>query len=193
MKKTAAVIAVTAGLAAAVCSTAVWTQGPPPPGGPGGPGRHGGPGGPMMSCTAMAVMPPQSFMVDHMAQTLKLTKSQAAKVKRITAKSDRTMRSLMQKAANANQSLRKALLASKYDLRKVRDLAAEAERSEAAVVSAGIDEWTQIRAILTAGQAAKLQGMMSMPPRPGRGGPGPGQFGPPPGEGGFPSPPPPGR
>jgi Spy/CpxP family protein refolding chaperone len=173
--KTTTVIAVV--LAAVVCSIAAWTQGPPPPGGPGGAGRMGGP---MMACPEMVVMPPPAFMMDHIAQALELTKSQSARVKTITAKNERSMRSLMQKCSDASGALRKGLLASKYDPRRVRDLAAAAERAEAAVVSAGIDQWTQIRAILTAKQASKLQSVLSMPPHPGPRGPGPGQFGPPP-------------
>jgi Spy/CpxP family protein refolding chaperone len=172
MKKT---MMITLALGAAICATAVWSQSRPGP---------GGLGGFMMSCPAMAVMPPQGMMLDRLSGTLQLTKSQSAKLKQVTAKNDKTLRPLTQKAAEASKALRSAVLASKYDARKVKDLASKAQKAEAAVVNASIDEWTQIRAILKPDQAARLQKAIS------RGPSGPGPLGPPPG---APPPPPPGQ
>ena len=156
MKKTL-VMAVTLTL---VCAAA-WSQGPPGPGGPRG-------GRPMLS-PAMAVMPPQPGMVGHLAETLGLTEDQTAKIEKITAENGDTVRSLSEKSADASKALHDALLAADFDAQKVKDLAAAAQKAEAAVVSASIDEWIQIRAILTTDQARGLLETMSMR------GPGPGQ------------------
>jgi len=140
-------------------------------------------GGPM-ACPAMAVMPPQSFMLDRLAETLQLSAAQLTKLKEIAAKSDQTVRTLSQKAAEASKAVRTSLFASDFDAQKVKDLAATAQTAEAAIISASIDEWAQIRANLSADQAAKLQELMSM-----RGpGAGPGPGGPPPPGGEPPSP-----
>ncbi|MCX6376403.1 MAG: periplasmic heavy metal sensor [Armatimonadetes bacterium] len=175
MKKTMLIVTV---LAAVIGATAVWSQGRPGPGGP--PGMDG----PMMSCPAMAVAPPRADMFDRLAGTLKLSKTQTAKLKQVAAKNDKTLSPLRQKAAEYSRALRDAVLASKYDARKTKDLAAKAEKAESNVVAASIGAWTQIRAILTADQVAKLRTAMSH-------GPGPGPFGPPPGAAGFGPPPPP--
>jgi len=185
MKKTVVIAVV---LAALACATVAWSQGPP---GPGGMGR------PMMSSPAMAVMPPHAGMVNRMTEALQLTEDQTSKLETITAKNDENVRTLSQKSEDASKALHDALLAANFDAQKVKDLAATAEKAEAALIGASIDEWTQIRAILTTDQAKGLQDVMSVR------GPGPGQrpFGPPPGgpgtvpmgvpQGGAPPPPPP--
>lgn len=181
MKK---VLLVAVVLAAVISATPVWSQGGPGPGGPGGPRGMGGFG---MSCPAMAVMPPQVGMLDRMADALQLTEDQMTKLRTAMTKSDEAMRPLSRSAADSSRALRDALMAPEFNAQKVKDLAATAEKAEAALVSARIDEWAQIRSILTADQAKQLQGMMTMQrPGPGQrpGGP------PPPGAGG---PPPPGQ
>lgn len=61
----------------------------------------------------------------------------------------------------------------------MRDLASAAQKAEAAVISASIDEWIKIRQILTAEQTLALQRPMGSPPGGGpRGGPGRGHGGP---------------
>jgi Spy/CpxP family protein refolding chaperone len=117
----------------------------------------------MMFCPAMAAMPPQAGMIDRMAETLQLTHDQSAKLKKVSAKSDQTLRPLTQKSAEASKALRAALLASDYNTKKVKDLAAKAEKAEAEVVTASIGTWTQIRAILTKSQIAKMQKTMNIP------------------------------
>ncbi len=186
--KTAVLIAVA--LAALLCTAPVWSQGPPAPGGFGG--MRGAMGG-GMACPAIATMPPTARMIDRVADTLQLTQDQATKLKAAMTKCEETTLSLSQKAADATKALRDALLAPTYDAQKVKDLAAAAEKAEAALVSARIDEWTQIRSILTADQVKKLQEAMAVPrggQRPvGRQRPG----APPPGPDEAPPPPPPGE
>ena len=168
-------------------SAAAWSQGgwgprgqgPGGPGGPGGRGRLGGPGM-MMTCPAMVIMIPPGFMLDNYAQMFNLSAGQKTKMKSIITKHEKSMITLRKNASAANQALRKALLAPKYDAGKVKSLAAAAEKAEAAIVSANINTWSQIWGVLTAEQIKKMNALMPMP-RPGQGG---GQFGPPPG-GGF--------
>jgi len=163
-------------VAMVLCAVAAWSQG-------GAGGRTGatGPGGArtgrgMMTCPAMALMPPQAGVFERAAATLQLTDGQDGQKAKLTAvltTSDETMRPLVQKATEAAQALRTAVLAPKYDAAKVKELATAAGTAEPAIVAARIDTWTQIRGILTADQVAKLQEAMTMR-RTAPGGPGPG-------------------
>jgi Spy/CpxP family protein refolding chaperone len=132
----------------------------------------------------MAVMPPQAGMIDHLSDALSLTDDQATKLNKIITNGDETIRTLTQKSADASKSLRTAVMASKFDVQKVKDLAAAAQKAEAAVISASIDEWVQIRNVLTTDQVEKLQEMMTVQ-RPGKGR---GPDGTPPSADGFPPP-----
>ncbi|MEN6520684.1 MAG: periplasmic heavy metal sensor [Armatimonadota bacterium] len=167
MKK---IVLVAAVLAIVISAVAVWSQS----------GRRGGPGGMMASmaaCPQSAVITPQAGMIDHMSKTLKLTKTQTAKLKKIAADGDKTLRPLRSSAAKSSNALRSAMLASKYNSKNVKIIAAKAEKAEAKIVTASIDTWTRMRLVLTASQSAKLQKAMKMdqPPQ------GQGPAGPPPG------------
>ncbi len=159
-------ILIAAILAALACAASVWSQGARP-GGPGGPGA------PAMSCAATAVMPPHVQMIDHMVPALHLSKDQTAKLKKIVSTNGKKMRSLEQSAANASRALHASLLSSKYSAKNTKALAAKAEKAEAALIAASIDEWTQIHSVLTAKQSAALQRAMPAE-RPGPAGPPPG-------------------
>ena len=177
MKRT---VVITLTLAVLICASAAWCQGPP---GPGGPGGFRGGRGPGMPCAMTAVMPPVGIL-QHGAEALGLTADQIKQLKDLAQNGDATMPPLMKAVGESCKAFRDALVASEFDTEAVAKLAATAESNEAAVVTARIAEWAQIRTILTADQITKLQEMMSLPP-PGPGGPG----GPPPG--GAPPPPPP--
>lgn len=167
---------------------------PPPPGlaRPGGPGMMGGG---MMSCPAMAVAPPPAGLVAR-AEALQLSDDQKTKLKDILAKSEETLIPLRQKAAEASRALRQAVFAPEFDAQKVKQLATDAEKAEAAIVSAEIETWAQIRGVLAADQLTKLQELTGLRMGPGlggggrRGGPG-GQPAPPPPPAEAPPPPPP--
>lgn len=163
MKRTVLIAVI---VAAVTCATPVWTQG-------GRPDRPSGPGDPVMSSAAVVAMPPRARAISHMASALRLSKDQTAKLTKITSANEKKIRSLEQAAANASKALRASLLGSKYNAKNSRALAAKAEKAEAALISADIDEWTQIHSILTAKQAAQLQKVM-MSQRQGLAGPPPG-------------------
>jgi Spy/CpxP family protein refolding chaperone len=128
----------------------------------------------------MAVMPPHYMMFENMAETLELTDEQLTQIKDAADKNDAIVQPLMQKAGDACKALREAVMASEYDAAKVQELATAAQKAEAAVTSANINAWTQLRSILSVDQVAKLKEIMSTQ-RPGPGGPGgPGPMGPPP-------------
>jgi Spy/CpxP family protein refolding chaperone len=154
-----------------------------------------GPAGGMMGfgmgmCAAMAIAPPPVAALDQTAD-LQLTEEQMARLKSILTESEKQLMSLRQKAADASQALRQAILAEKYDADKVKRLAAEAQKAESAVLESEIQTWAQIRQVLTAEQVNKLQGMFGRWGGPRPGGP-PGAVGPQPGQpGGFAAPPPP--
>ena len=136
----------------------------------------------MMSCPAMVLMAPSAKAIESSADTLGLTDEELTSLKATVSKADETLTSLTQKASSATKALREALMATEYDAQKVKDLAAAAEKAEAAVISARIDEWTQLRAILTADQITKLQSSGMQRPNQGSRPSGPPPSG---GEGGF--------
>jgi Spy/CpxP family protein refolding chaperone len=105
-------------------------------------------------------------MFDGANKAVNLTSGQKARIGQITAKYDAAQRTLTEKAAGASKAFRAALMAEKYDVKNVKRLAAAAEKAESAVVSARIDEWTQLRSVLKARQISECDKMM------GRGGPG---------------------
>ncbi len=144
--------------------------------GPVGPG-----GGGMVTCAMMASAPPPAVVWDALASMLGLTDEQVSKLKEISSKSEESISGLRKNAANAAEALRTALFASSYDAQKVAELSAAAQKAEAAVISANVNQWTQIRAILTTDQASSLKNAMAT-------GMGRGQVGHPPVEGNVPSP-----
>jgi Spy/CpxP family protein refolding chaperone len=107
-------------------------------------------------------------VINRLNESAPLTDDQMSKIKYAISKNRDTLRPLQQKSVEASRALRAAVLSSAYDPANVKTLAAAAEKAEADVVSASIDAWTNIRSILTADQAAKLQELMERP-QPGRG------------------------
>ncbi|MEN6372925.1 MAG: periplasmic heavy metal sensor [Armatimonadota bacterium] len=151
--KNTILVAVT--LAICVCAAPVLSQGPGRPGGQSGMGRFG------MSCPVMAVMPPQSASIDRLSESLQLTEDQTSKLKSVLTKNEETVNALSKKSAEAAKALRTAVMADDFSAENVKLLADKAEKAEAAVVSAIIDEWVQIRAILTTDQVKTMQETMS--------------------------------
>jgi len=159
-------VSVVLAVAVAMCATAAWAQGGERPsrsasGGPGGMGMQ-------MSCPAMAVAVPRVEMLAREAKDLSLTSDQLTKLQEAMKKADETIKPLSEKSAERSKAVREALMASTYDARNVAALAELAVKAEAAIVTARLDEWTQIRSILTADQVTKLKEKMSAQ-RPGGG------------------------
>jgi len=185
MKRVVATVAV---LALVLCAAvAVWGAPPTPPPdqqppvapgpGPGGPGPMGpGPGAPPTQprpgavCPAMALMPPTPLFA-HLASVLQITDEQKEKLNTARNKFDEAQRPLRDKCLEATKALRDAMLADEHDAKKTQDLAAAAEKAEAALLAAEIDTWGQIRSILTSAQLAKLRELLSGPIRQPPGGP----------------------
>jgi uncharacterized membrane protein len=156
-------------------------------------GGYGGPGMmrgmPPASCPAAVLLVPRINLIDPLIQMAELTDTQIKQFKDLLTKWEETSRPLQQKAGDATKALRMALVADAYDAKKVKDLAKASQNAEDAIITASIDQWMQIRSILTPEQTRKLAQLMN--PFPGRmqrpGGP---PLGPPPGpEGGMPPPP----
>ena len=179
---------VVAALATLVCASTVMSQG----GGRQSGGRQGGPGGSggsgAMSCPAMAVAPPQAAMLERFSESLELTDEQTTQLTEVMTKGDKTARTLQEKAVKATKALKTALLAADFDVVKVKELSTAAQKAEADLITASIDEWVKIRAILSDTQLTALQKAMTPPARGTRGQGGPrGEGGPPPeAEGGPP-------
>lgn len=167
-------ILIAVALAAVVCASPVYSQGRPGAGGP------RGTGGLSASCPVMAITPPQASALDRLADAFQLTEDQSSKLKSVLTKSDETVSALSKKSAEATKELKTAVMAADFDAVNVKALADKAEKAEAAVVNAIIDEWIQIRSILTADQVKTLQETMSK-----QQGSGQRPAGPPPGADGF--------
>ena len=167
MKKTVKItVLIAVVLTTALLAMTAWSQGEQQPGrggqsgnrgqggqgGPGGIGRQGG----ANSCPAMAIGLPAPAMIGRMIEQLGLTEDKIAKLKEIGTKSETTMPALIKASADATKALRTAITAAIYDEKKVTELAITAEKAEAALITARIEDWTKIRAIVTAEQAQKL-------------------------------------
>lgn len=140
--KTSILIAV---VLAVVCLTPGWCQ-----------GGHG-PGGPGMPSAVSAIMPPHADMIDGLSNSLSLTTDQASSLKTILTEADTTIKPLVQASGDAAKALRDAIFATTYDADTVTAAVETSEAADAAVVSACVDAWVKIRAILTSDQIALLQ------------------------------------
>gem|GEM_PF-2908975 len=149
MKKSVIILLV---LALALCATVALAQGGP--GGPGGQNRRGGNNAASLS---MAVAPPPAAMIDSIADNLQLTSDQKTKLSAILTKADETLRPLRQKSGQTAIALRDAVLDSNYDAQKVAQLLADAQKADAAVITAEMQTWDQIRPVLSADQLNKLK------------------------------------
>jgi Spy/CpxP family protein refolding chaperone len=121
----------------------------------------------------MALMMPPPQMFARMGDMLQLTEDQKTKLNTIFQKADTVRGPLAEKARNASEGLRAAALADQCDTGKLQEMAAQAERAEADLVKAEIDNWAQVRTVLTVDQVKKLREMMTPAPgmRPGAGPP----------------------
>lgn len=155
-------------LALMVCASMALAQGGPPPGAPGpGPGGPGGPGGnnawrsgqTMMfsSSPSAALNPPSVQFVTRGATALSLTQEQTTKLTDILTKSDATLAPLRKKLTDTSTALRNAVIATTYDAAKVKQLMADAQAAETALLNAELQTWLDVRAVLTADQLGKLQ------------------------------------
>lgn len=154
MKKT---VIIAATLASFVCAMAVWSQSRPANMRPGGMREH------TFSCPAVVIMPPHADMVSRIAKPLKLTNYQVSKLKKITINSDKKIEALKKSSFIASKALKAAVFTSKYNVKSVKKLAANAQSAEGKIISAEISEWTLIRSILTSNQAKQLQQMVNIP------------------------------
>lgn len=146
-------------LALVICATAVFAQTtdntqPRRFGGNTGAGFGGFNASPTAVCA-----PPSAMMFDRMGSTLNLTEDQKTKLTAALAKSEETLTPLRQKAAQAAQALRAAVVSATYDEAKVAQLVTDAQKADTAVLTAELQTWTQIRSILTAEQMKSLQTM----------------------------------
>ena len=162
-------------------------QGP----GPGGPGQlmnpGQGPGGmPQVPPNAMFMPEPlcPGVALAHtmmpllvMDPALRMSREQINKLQMVLATNEQTLAPLREKAGKAMDELRNAMLADDYDAKKVQELAAASEKAATALDNAELDQWKQIRAILTIEQVKYLResgNRMPMFGMPGMVGPGPG-------------------
>ena len=147
-------------LALAACATVVFGQvGAPSGQGQGGQGRgQGFAGG--ITCPAMALSPPPAMLIDRV-DTLQLSDEKKANLKAVLTKIDDALRPSRQKAIESSRALREAVMASTYDAEKVKLLVPEAQNADAAILTAELQAWVEIRAAITPDQFSKLQEFMT--------------------------------
>lgn len=148
-------------------------------------------GGAMMTCPSMAIMPPQSGMIDRLAQVLGLTDEQKSNLKTIVAENQKTLEPLLKKASESTKAFAKSVITAEYDSENTKTLRDQAVEAESDIIAANLKTWEEIRAILTADQLTKYQQMIgAMSQGPGqRFGGGPQGAGQPGGDGMMPPPP----
>ena len=154
MKKTAIIVLA---LALAACATVVLGQ-VAAPGGQGGQFRGQGFGG-GLTCPAMALAPPSAMLIDRL-DTLGLSEETKGKLKASLTKSDGILQPRRQKATDSCRALREAMLAPSYDAEKVKQLLGDCQTAEAAIVTAELQAWAEIRTKLTADELSKLREAM---------------------------------
>lgn len=151
----------------------------------------------MMTCPSMAIMPPQSAMIDRIAQTLSLSDQQLTDLKAAIDENQKALTPLLKTASECTQAFSKSVMSSEYDSAKTKDLLDKAVKAESEIIAENLKVWEKIRGILTPDQLTKYQQMASsMRQGPGQrpsGGPqgqgqqgGDGMMPPPPNGGGFP-------
>jgi Spy/CpxP family protein refolding chaperone len=113
-------------------------------------------GGMMGMCPAMASAPPSLMMIDRNAETLGLTADQKTKLTAALTKHDTNLGKLRTAAQQASKALHDAIYAPTFDSAKVNTLLAAAQKADAAISTANVQSWTEIRSILTPAQVAAL-------------------------------------
>lgn len=117
-------------------------------------------------------------MIERSAQNLELTEAQLNQIKELINNDAEGTKALQTKADASAKAFTDALYADNYDADAVAKLLATAQADEAAVTAAKLKTWTNVRAVLTAEQRAKLaKGGAFMMGGPGMGGPGMGRPG----------------
>ncbi len=116
----------------------------------------GMPGGMMGMCPAMASAPPSLMMIDRNAETLALTADQKSKLTAVLTKHETNIASLRTAAQQASKALHDAIYAPTFDSAKVASLLAAAQKADAALSTANVQGWGEIRTILTPAQVAAL-------------------------------------
>ncbi len=113
-------------------------------------------GGMMGMCPAMASAPPSLMMIDRNAETLGLTADQKTKLTAALTRHDTNLGNLRTAAQQASKALHDAIYAPTFDSAKVNTLLAAAQKADAAISTANVQSWTEIRSILTPAQVAAL-------------------------------------
>ncbi len=153
MKKVVLVVLVLAMVAASAVAFAQQNQQRP---------QSGTRGGMMMAvpCPSMAITLPPIAQIER-SNNLGLTDDQKTQLKAILAKANTTLASLRQHSSETTKALRDAIYATNFDATKVQQLLLDAQKADAAISSAEVAAWTEIRAILTADQVSTLQSRRS--------------------------------
>ena len=169
MKRTLVIV-----LALMACAGMVLAQDAPPASGSGGsatpprPGTsyawRGGQTALMSSSPSTALNPPSVQFVTRGATALALTQEQTDKLTALLTKSNQELTALRQKLQTASQALRNAVVAPTYDAAKVKQLLAEAQAADTAVINAELQTWSDFRAVLTADHLGKLASILGQRP-----------------------------
>ncbi len=153
-----------AAVALIACAVVTAAQGQRPM--PGGPDGHPGPTPAGVALAPSAVLaPPPPQLLAQLADVVELTDTQAGKLEQIIQTSNQKLQTARQAAAKAMQALRSGLVNPAVDTPKLKELAASAQKADAALAAVGLDVWIQIRSILDADQLTALQQLTG--PRPG--------------------------
>lgn len=113
-------------------------------------------GGMMGMCPAMASAPPSLMMIERGGEALALTADQKTKLTAVLTKHDKNAGNLRTAAQQASKALHDAIYAPTFDSAKVASLLAAAQKADAAMSTANVQTWAEIRTILTPAQVNAL-------------------------------------
>lgn len=117
----------------------------------------------MMMSIGMIVRPRPEVVIEQVSSQIELTRDQRQKLLAILDKYEQSMQPLGQQYYESLDALRSMVYASDKDGAKLREATDKAMKAEAAFVSAEVEFWVQMKAVLTDAQLSKLQEVLSKP------------------------------
>ena len=117
----------------------------------------------MMSSMTMIIRPRPEMVIEQVGNQMQLTRDQRRKLLTILDNSEQAMQPLGRQYYESLEALRSVVYTPDKDGAKLREATEKATKAEAAFVSAEVDFWVQVRAVLTDTQLAQLQSVLSKP------------------------------
>jgi len=109
---------------------------------------------------SLLVAPPNIQLLLNNQDKLQLSDEQKTKVRDLLTAAGKTRRVLVEKLSKAADELKPALLADKFDVNHMNELAEAARKAETDLMNVDIETWSKLREILTTDQVKQLRNIM---------------------------------